>query len=113
MPPVRAELFHVDGQTDTTKLVLTFRNFANSPIKKSKYVVSLNSNLGRETLYLCVLNTAYAMHICILMSSNSLHTPRCALYLGVYHLYYAIEDHTFLLPNLMCSMSVHYIIQKH
>jgi hypothetical protein len=39
--PVGAELFHVDGQTDTdrrtdrqrhmTKLVVAFRNFANAP----------------------------------------------------------------------------------
>ena len=29
--PVGAELFHVDGRTDMTKLVLAFRNFANAP----------------------------------------------------------------------------------
>jgi hypothetical protein len=26
-----AELFHADGQTDYTKLVVIFRNFANAP----------------------------------------------------------------------------------
>jgi hypothetical protein len=31
--PVGAELFHADGQTDTTKLIVTFRNFANTPNK--------------------------------------------------------------------------------
>jgi hypothetical protein len=25
-----AELFHKDGQTDTTKLIITFRNFAKA-----------------------------------------------------------------------------------
>jgi len=29
--PVAAELFHADGQTDTTKLIVFFRNFANAP----------------------------------------------------------------------------------
>jgi hypothetical protein len=34
---VEAELFHADGQTDTTKIIFAFRNFANAP-KKSDYV---------------------------------------------------------------------------
>ena len=29
--PVGAELFHVDGRTDKTKLTVAFRNFANVP----------------------------------------------------------------------------------
>jgi hypothetical protein len=29
--PVAAELFHVDRQTDMTKLIVVFRNFANAP----------------------------------------------------------------------------------
>jgi len=28
---VGAELFHADGRTDTTKLIVTFRGFANAP----------------------------------------------------------------------------------
>ena len=28
--PVRAELFQTDGQTDMTKLILAFHNFANA-----------------------------------------------------------------------------------
>ena len=28
---VAAELFHADGQTDMTKLIVAFRNFANAP----------------------------------------------------------------------------------
>jgi hypothetical protein len=31
--PLGAELFHADGQTDMTKLLHTFRNFANAPKK--------------------------------------------------------------------------------
>jgi hypothetical protein len=31
--PVAAKLFHVDGQTDKTKLIVTFGNFANMPKK--------------------------------------------------------------------------------
>jgi len=29
--PVEAELFHADGQTDMTKLIVAFHNFANVP----------------------------------------------------------------------------------
>jgi hypothetical protein len=29
--PMGAELFHVDGWTDMTKLIVAFRNFANAP----------------------------------------------------------------------------------
>ena len=29
--PVPAELFHADGRTDMTKLIVAFRNFANVP----------------------------------------------------------------------------------
>ena len=29
--PVGAELFHAKGQTDMTRLIVAFRNFANSP----------------------------------------------------------------------------------
>jgi len=32
--PVGAELFHLDGQTDMTKLVVAFYNFVNAPKKK-------------------------------------------------------------------------------
>ena len=33
--PIGAQLFHVDGQTYTTKLTVAFRNFAQTP--KSAY----------------------------------------------------------------------------
>ena len=29
--PVGAELFHAEGQTDMTKLIVAFRNIANAP----------------------------------------------------------------------------------
>jgi len=29
--PVGAELFHADGQTEMTKLLIAIRNFANAP----------------------------------------------------------------------------------
>ena len=31
--PVGAKLFHADRQTDVTKLIVAFRNFANAPKK--------------------------------------------------------------------------------
>jgi hypothetical protein len=33
MRPVGAELFHSDGQTDMTKLIVAFHNVANAPKK--------------------------------------------------------------------------------
>jgi len=35
--PVGAELFHADGQTDMTKPVVAFRNFANTPKKPTQW----------------------------------------------------------------------------
>jgi hypothetical protein len=35
MRPVGADLFHADGQTDMTKLIVGFRIFADSPAKQS------------------------------------------------------------------------------
>ena len=32
--PVGAELYHTDGQTDMTKLIVALRTFANAPPKK-------------------------------------------------------------------------------
>jgi hypothetical protein len=34
--PVEAELFHTDGQTDMTKLIVSFRNFARAPKKDGR-----------------------------------------------------------------------------
>jgi hypothetical protein len=31
IPPVGAELFHADGRTDVTKLIVAFQNFAKTP----------------------------------------------------------------------------------
>jgi hypothetical protein len=46
MRPVGAELFHANGQTDTSKLIVAFRNFANAPRN------SIFCPLG---VFLCVL----------------------------------------------------------
>ena len=44
-----AELFHADGQTDMTKLIVAFRNFANAP-KKSWKLTHLAGNKCRTRL---------------------------------------------------------------
>jgi hypothetical protein len=38
--PVGAELFHADRRRDMTKLMVAFRNFANSP--KNLYICSIS-----------------------------------------------------------------------
>jgi hypothetical protein len=35
--PVETTFFHADGQTDVTKLMVAFRNFANMPKNLLKY----------------------------------------------------------------------------
>jgi hypothetical protein len=52
--PVGAELFHADGQadgqTDMTKLIVAFRNFANAPNKsKCRFLVPIFTQIGRKT----------------------------------------------------------------
>jgi hypothetical protein len=38
--PVGDELFHADGRTDMTKLIVAFRNFAKARINVSKFASS-------------------------------------------------------------------------
>jgi hypothetical protein len=45
--PVGAKVFHADGQTDMTKAIVAFRNFANAPKtvcgkKKFKFHITLS-----------------------------------------------------------------------
>jgi hypothetical protein len=54
--PVGAKLLRADGQTDTTKLTVTFHNFVNAPTKATsshldiEYFVDGLSNAGRASL---------------------------------------------------------------
>ena len=41
--PVGAELFHADEQTDTTKLIASFRNFAKAP-RNGIYVIPVDAH---------------------------------------------------------------------
>ena len=53
--PVGTELFHADGQTDMTKLIVASRNFANAPQKcLLKGVVTLHERRKREVDTHCV-----------------------------------------------------------
>jgi len=45
--PVGAELFHTDGQTDTEKPTVAFRNFANAP-KKLKFSLYPATKIERD-----------------------------------------------------------------
>jgi hypothetical protein len=45
IPSVGLEMFHSDGQTDTTKLIVAFRNFAKAPkILRVRWVVNYLHN---------------------------------------------------------------------
>jgi hypothetical protein len=39
--PVKGELFHADGQTDLTKLIVAFHNFANAPKTWRFYIIKV------------------------------------------------------------------------
>jgi hypothetical protein len=53
--PVRAELFHADGRTDITKLVVAFRNFADAPknwderAEQLQYKTTISEKRNRPT----------------------------------------------------------------
>ena len=40
-PSVKGELFHADGQTDLTKLIVAFHNFANAPKTWRFYIIKV------------------------------------------------------------------------
>jgi hypothetical protein len=65
--PVGAELFHADGQTDMTKLVVAFRKFANTP--KIQFTFSPTCFHHRQT----DINTQTVEHI------TEVHTQMTAL----------------------------------
>jgi hypothetical protein len=65
MRPVGAELFHADGrrngrtdtQTDMTKLIVAFRNFANSPKNSTlllRKCVCVFLGISEETVIICL-----------------------------------------------------------
>ena len=47
--PVGAELFHADGQTDMTKLIVTFLNFAKTPTSSSAWRYTCSSSTSSIT----------------------------------------------------------------
>ena len=51
--PVGAELFHVDSQTDMTKLIVAFRNFENALKRNSVRGVGLQTTDGRVLTISC------------------------------------------------------------
>ena len=48
--PVVAELFHANGQTDMTKLIVTFCNAANAP-KNCNYRLANSNAVGHTDPY--------------------------------------------------------------
>jgi hypothetical protein len=60
---VRVGLFHVDGRTDTTNLIVAFRNFANAPKSSS----SSNRTVGAlvHTRTRDIPNTSFKYLKCI------------------------------------------------
>jgi len=54
--PVAADLFHWDGRTDMTKLIVTFRNLATSP--KDRSVKAVDKTNGLRNIYIPVKSGA-------------------------------------------------------
>jgi hypothetical protein len=53
--PLAAELFHADGQTNTTKLIVAFRNSANAP---KNYIIKL-FEVQRTSIEPCMFIVRY------------------------------------------------------
>jgi hypothetical protein len=71
--PVGAELFHADGQTDMTKLVVAFRNFANAPNRQCTY----NEHCGTFVQPLCSGNATSILHpVCVFVALGIQHAMR-------------------------------------
>jgi len=59
-PSIGSRVFHADGRTDMTKLIVTFRNFANAP-KKTQivkiFLIIFISNIITQRPISCKLKT--------------------------------------------------------
>jgi hypothetical protein len=51
--PVGTELFHADGQTDMTELIITFRNFASAPKQQRQTYALIVTIPQRKTTEFC------------------------------------------------------------
>ena len=60
--PVGAEPFHEDGQTDMTKLTVTFRNFANAPPKRKTLDAAVHRMYVHKARN-CAQHQAVRLHI--------------------------------------------------
>jgi hypothetical protein len=58
-PPVGAELFHADGQTDTTKLIVVLRNFAKAPKNPVFDLFRFFGHCGRVRLFVTNLESDF------------------------------------------------------
>ena len=61
---VGAELFRVDRRTDVTKLIVTFCNFANAPVKSHSKAYVLVHGVY-DWLSCLVLNRGTAVCVCV------------------------------------------------
>jgi hypothetical protein len=64
--PVGAELFHADRQTDMTKLIVAFRNFANARINAV-------TPLARSVTTISLFHRAYFTYSLLIYPTNALH----------------------------------------
>ena len=74
--PVRAELFHADGQTDMTKVKVVFRNFANEAKNAYRFefyllakpIMSINIKTERRKPLIAMLTSASTNNDLLFMS---------------------------------------------
>jgi hypothetical protein len=86
--PVGAELFHADGRTDMTKLIVASRNFANAPKNIIHLIMNTANKMQRYRLIyysksaLHVSGDVFAHHqehLTVFTASGSIHPSRCRL----------------------------------
>jgi len=80
--PLGAELFHADGRTDMTKVIVAFRNFANAPTINGPQMPSTFHSRNKEFCVATRLRTQRHMNYGRFSNRNQtfvVQTPRLAL----------------------------------
>jgi hypothetical protein len=65
---VGAELFHADGRTDMTKLIVAFRNFAKAP--KEEFKTNAQYKEGKANLPKASHHSDHAFQLLLLVASQ-------------------------------------------
>jgi hypothetical protein len=75
--PIGADLFHADGQTDMTKLLVAFRSFTNAPRNcriQTSWVVKNPPSLSRDKSYISAVRAHITLALSVTLLCISVHS---------------------------------------